>query len=137
MEKKYLILIAIVFALIAAGGGLYLLTSGNSSLREKSQENSAVPKTAKNVKVVNADQIVSNPEKFADESSLVRVEGAVTNVDKPNSLFTLGCEDACIGIPVKYSGQPPKEWTRVIVYGNVRKNMNGKFFFDAKEIKYK
>ncbi len=115
------------------------MTSGNPSIREKSQVDFTAPKTAKNVQVVNADNIVNNPEKFMNESGsgngLIQVEGTITNVDKPNSVFTLGCEDACTGMPVKFSGQPPKEGTNVIVYGNVRKNTDGKFFFDAKEIK--
>ena len=52
-------------------------------------------------------------------------------------MFTLGCEDACIGLPVAYKGELPKSESNIIALGEVKKDINGKFFFDAKEIKYK
>lgn len=134
MEKKSLGIVAIALVLIAAGWGVHWLTSGNPSLRDKTPENSGTRATASRAKVVNVDDVVNNPEKFA---GLIGVEGTVTKVDETNSAFTLGCEDACIVMPVKFSGRPPKEGANVIAYGEVKKTEQAKYIFVAQEIKAK
>src|SRR3972149_3436038 len=127
MEKKSLGVVAIALVLIGAGWGVHWLTA-------KPGENCGTQATASKAKVVNVDDVVNNPEKFA---GLIGVEGTITNLDETNTAFTLGCEDACIAMPVKFSGRPPKEGTNVIAYGEVKKTEQAKYIFVAQEIKAK
>ena len=77
---------------------------------------------------------MNNPEKFV---GLIGVEGTIAKVDEKNLAFTLGCEDACIAMPVKFSGRLPKEGANVIAYGEVKKTEQAKYIFVAQEIKAK
>ena len=86
------------------------------------------------MKLISVDKLVESPGKFA---GLVSVEGTVKEVIDNKNMFTLGCEDACIGLPVAYKGELPKSESNIIALGEVKKDINGKYFFDAKEIKYK
>ena len=127
MEKKSLGVIAIAVILIGAGWGVHWLSS-------KPSEKSATQPTASKATIVNVDEVVNDPERF---SGFVGVEGTITNVDEKNLAFTLGCEDACIKMPVKFSGRLPKEGTDVIAYGEVKKTEQAKYVFIAQEIKAK
>lgn len=124
MEKKSLGVIAIALVLIGAGWGVHWLTSNRS---EKS-EAAAAPNKAK---VVDVDDVVNNPEKF---EGFIGVKGTIAKVDEKNFSLTLGCEDACIEMPVKFTGQSPKEGTNVIAYGEVKKTEQAKYVFLAQEI---
>src|SRR3989339_1370299 len=123
MEKKSLGVVAIALVLIGTGWGVYGLTS-------KPSEKSYIQTTPSKAKVVNVDDVVNNPEKFA---GLIGVEGTIAKVDEKNLAFTLGCEDACIEMPVKFSGRLPKEGTNVIAYGEVKKTEQAKSVFIAQE----
>ena len=127
MNKKSLAVISIALILIGVGWGVHLLTSNLS-------EKSGTQTTGNKAKVVNVDDVVSNPEKF---DGVIGVEGTVTKVDETNSAFTLGCEDACILMPVKFDGRPPKEGANIIAYGEVKKTEQAKYIFVAQEIKAK
>ncbi|TSA22206.1 hypothetical protein D4R75_05320 [bacterium] len=127
MGKKSLVIVSISLVLLGAGWGVHLLTS-------KSPEKSGTQTTGNKAKIINVDDVVSSPEKFA---GVIGVEGTVTKVDEANSEFTLGCEDACILMPVKFDGRPPKEGANVIAYGEVKKTEQGKYIFVAQEIKAK
>ncbi len=125
-KKKLTIVASIIVLLIAA----ILIYSGNPSPDKSEQafrENS-------NVKLIDVDKIVENPEKY---TGIVNVKGTVKEVVDKKKFFALGCEDACIGLPVAYKGELPKSESNIIALGEVKKDNNGKFFFDAKEIKYK
>jgi hypothetical protein len=127
MENKSLASVLIALVLLGAGWGVHLLTS-------KSSEKSGTQTIGNKAKVVNVDDVVSNPEEFG---GVIGVEGTVTKVDEANSAFSLGCEDACILMPVKFDGRPPKEGTNVIAYGEVKKTGQAKYIFVAQEIKPK
>lgn len=127
MEKRLLVVVSIALVLLGAGWGVHVLTS-------KSSEKSGTQVTSNKVKVVNVDEVVSNPEKFA---GVIGVEGTVMKVDETNSTFTLGCEDACILMPVKFDGRSPKEGANVIAFGEVKKTEQARYIFVAQEIKAK
>ncbi len=125
MDKKSWVIVSIALVLLGAGWGAHLLSS-------KSPGNPGAQTTANKPKVVEVDEVVSSPEKF---DGVIGVEGTVTKVDEPNSAFTLGCEDACIVMPVKFKGQLPKEGTNVIAFGEVKKTEQDKYVFVAQELR--
>lgn len=127
MEKKSLGVVAIALVLIGAGWGVHWLTS-------KPSEKSVTQTTSGKAKVVNVDDVVNNPDKFV---GFIGVEGTIAKVDEKNWAFTLGCEDACIEMPVKFSGRLPKEGANVIAYGEVKKTEQAKYVFVAQEIEAK
>jgi len=86
------------------------------------------------LKVIDVDEVVEKPEKF---SGPISVEGIVKEIADDKKFFTLGCEDACVNLPVSYKGELPKLESNIIALGEVKKDIDGKFFFDAHEIKYK
>lgn len=116
--------------------GFFLtITSGicfGKSLIEKPKHRSE--NNSSSIKIVSVDEVVKAPGEYKD---FLGVEGDVIRIDKSNSVFLLGCEDACIVMPVKYKGKMPKVKSKVIVYGEVKKQENGKYIFQAKEIKIK
>lgn len=65
------------------------------------------------------------------------VEGTVLKIDESNSIFLVGCQDACIFMPVKYSGQMPDLKSEIIVFGEIIKQENGRYIFQGKEVKAK
>lgn len=86
------------------------------------------------MKIVDVDKVVENPEEYV---GLISVEGRVNEIASDNKYFTLGCEDACVNLPVSYKGEFPKLESNIIALGKVKKDDDGKFFFDARKIKYK
>jgi cytochrome c-type biogenesis protein CcmE len=122
-KKKLTIIVSSIVLLIAA----ILVYSNYSKVGTSATKKSEI-------KLVDVDKVVENPEKF---DGLVNVEGTVTEVSNDKKFFTLGCEDECINLPVSYKGDLPKLESNIIALGEVRKDVDGKFFFDAKEIQYK
>lgn len=122
-KKKLTIIVSGILLLIAAIMVYSNYSKVGTSATKKSE-----------IKLVDVDKVVENPEKFA---GLVNVEGTVTEVLIDKKLFTLGCEDECINLPVSYKGELPKLESNIIALGEVKKDADGKFFFDAKEVKYK
>lgn len=90
--------------------------------------------TSLSVKVINVDEIVSNPGRY---KGFLGIEGIVTKINKSKKIFLLGCEDVCIIMPVRYKGKLPKLKSKIIVYGEIKKQKDGKYFFDGKEVKIK
>ncbi len=127
MEKKSLGIIAIALILIGGGWGVHWLTS-------RSSEKSETEAKASKARIIDVDEVMNSPEKF---EGFIGVKGTIAKIDEKNLAFTLGCEDACIEMPVKFSGQPPKEGTNVIAYGEVKKTEQEKYVFIAQEIKAK
>ncbi len=123
MNKKSLAIIFIAVVLIGAGWGVHFLTS-------KSSEDSTTQTPNSKTQIVNVDDVVNDPEKYI---GVIGVEGTIAKVDETNSVFTLGCEDVCILMPVKFNGLVPKEGTNVIAYGEVKK-IEDKYIFVAQEI---
>jgi cytochrome c-type biogenesis protein CcmE len=127
MNKKSIGIISIAVVLVGVGFGLHWLLS-------KESVDKARQATVSKVAVVDVDEIASQPERF---SGTIGVEGPVTDVDEAKSIFALGCEDACIAIPVEYRGRLPKKGTNVIAYGKIKKTPEAKFVFVAHEIEAK
>ena len=90
--------------------------------------------TTPDSKVLDVDRVVAHPENF---KGTINVEGRVAKVDAKKSLFTLGCEDACVVMPVKFSGAPPKQDSAVIVRGQITKDAKGRYLFDAESVTLK
>lgn len=131
MNKKSLGVISIALVLIGAGWGIRVMTSGPS-------ENVAVQTDRVKARVVSVDEVVNDPEKFIlTLVGIIGVEGTVTKIDESHAAFMLGCEDACIVMPVKFNGQPPKEGANVVAYGEVKKTEQDKYIFVAQEIQSK
>ncbi len=86
----------------------------------------------KNIKDVSLDEIVAAPDRFQDP---VRVKGVVVNGRNAKNVFMLGCEDACFVMPVQYKGRLPALKSKVAVYGIVKKQPDGRYIFQAAEIK--
>lgn len=89
--------------------------------------------TTETPKPVPVDLIVQSPASFKGS---VIVSGTVVRVDQPNSCFTLGCSDACVSMPVLYNGQSPKVGENIFVYGRIVNESDGKYIFEAREIKH-
>lgn len=123
-RKKVTILISSIVLVIVAV--LIFLSKGPNNTSTNSQN--------AEMKLISIDKLVESPGKYA---GLVSVEGTVKEVINNKNMFTLGCEDACIGLPVAYKGEMPKSESNIVALGEVKKDINGKYFFDAKEIKYK
>jgi hypothetical protein len=85
------------------------------------------------IKEISADLLASNPEQF---SGYIGLSGTVKSIDISNHLLGVGCQDACIIIPVKYYGTMPQMNSNVVVYG-ILKSENGRYYFDGQEVKYK
>ncbi|KUG25189.1 hypothetical protein ASZ90_004993 [hydrocarbon metagenome] len=124
-KKKSLVIVTISFVVLL----LALLIYSNVSFKTTD----ANPINSQ-VKVIDVDYIVENPEKY---SGVINVEGTVKEVLDSKKFFTLGCEDACVNLPVSYKGELPKLESNIVALGEVKKDVEGKYFFDAMEIKYK
>ncbi len=124
MKRRAFVTAIAAIVLIGVGFGAYLLAS------KSPQHRIAVEGFGKTT-LVAVDQVVNDPEKF---TGLIGVNGSVSSVDESKSMFTLGCEDACVLMPVRFDGQLPKVGTDVTAFGKIQKNEQGKFLFVAKEL---
>lgn len=77
------------------------------------------------------DKVVANPEKF---NGPINVSGRVAKLGGSIGLFALSCEDECFSMPVKFSGTPPKLGSDVIVHGQLMKESNGRYVFNAESV---
>ena len=124
MKRRAFVTVIAAIVVIGVGFGAYLLAS------KSPQHRIAVEGFGKTT-LVAVDQVVNDPEKF---TGLIGVNGSVSSVDESKSMFTLGCEDACVLMPVRFDGQLPKVGTDVTAFGKIQKNEQGKFLFVAKEL---
>jgi hypothetical protein len=85
-----------------------------------------------NTKVVDVDEIVKHPDQF---KGTIEVVGKVIEVDESKTFFALGCEDACVMIPVKYKGQMPELESYIIVSGEIKESEGGRYIFEGQEVK--
>lgn len=124
MKKRAFVTAIAAIVLIGVGFGAYLLAS-------RSAEHRTAMEASGKTTLVAVDQVVRDPEKF---TGFIGVNGSVSSVDESKSMFTLGCEDACVLMPVKFNGQLPEQGTDVVAYGKVVKNEQGKYIFVAQEL---
>ncbi|UCG78500.1 MAG: hypothetical protein JSV21_01300 [Nitrospirota bacterium] len=81
--------------------------------------------------VISVDQVARHPGKYKGD---IWVSGFVVKADPDNGAFLLGCEDACIKLPVKAEGELPKRGKDVKIHGIIKQMDDGKLFLEAKEI---
>lgn len=127
--KKKIIKVTIGIGLLSVViSGTYLVKNHAEKSNLQSENNNP------SIKVIDVEEVVKAPEQYRD---FVEVEGRVMKVDESKSIFLLGCEDACIVMPVKYKGQMPEVKSKIIVYGEIRKREDGKYVFQGKKVKTK
>ena len=98
----------------------------------QAQTNAPDKKTkAPDSKVLDVDKVVAHPDKFKGK---IGVAGRVAKVDADKKLLVLGCEDACVVMPVKFSGTMPKTNSDVVVRGQITKDAEGRYLFDAESV---
>lgn len=124
MNKKSLGVIGIALVLVGTGLTFHLLT-------KKTAENRESHITHDQTNILDVDNVVNDPDKF---TGLIGVEGSITRINEPGLMFTLGCEDACVLMPVKYTGHVPAVGTSIIAYGEIKKTEESKYIFVAQEI---
>jgi len=103
------------------------LIIGCQKKQEEIKSNSNEPAA----KIVNVDELAASPDQYIGS---VGVKGRVIGVNEPENLFMLGCEDACIGIPVKSLDHLPAEDARIVVYGELKQQEDGKYLLFASKI---
>lgn len=131
------IILIIVITIIALG--FYSCSDSQEStdtLQPSPKTYTPGPGIAGVLKVVDVDEIAANPGEFENSRS-VGVTGKVLSVNATSSIFSLGCEDACISIPVKYLEKLPSPGTRITVYGKIRKDKEGRYIFEGDRFEVK
>ena len=127
--KKKIIKVTIGIGLLSAViSGIYFVKNHAEKSNLQSENNSP------SIKVIDVEEVVKAPEQYRD---FVGVAGRVIKVDETKRIFLLGCEDTCIVMPVKYKGQMPEVKSEIIVYGEIRKQEDGRYVFQGKKVKTK
>ena len=87
---------------------------------------------ATNTKIItNVDNVLMNPAQYM---GYITVEGKVAKVDSSKSMFSLGCDDGCLLLPVKCSGDIPQMNSEVTVSGELKKIEGEGYIFESKEV---
>jgi len=89
-------------------------------------------KVSQKRQVVSIDELIMQPNLF---KGVIEISGTVQKSTTPESFFILGCDDACIMIPVEYNKQLPKPDMKITAIGELSKTKEGKYFFKATDIK--
>lgn len=125
MTRKSYVVALVIILIVAVIPGIYLL--------RRSGEGANLPEAnSDKPTVVDVDAIAKRPESFI---GTVGVTGKVIKVDESNTSFTLGCDDACIMMPVTYSGAMPEPGSQIVVYGEVKKAEDGRYVFEGNDVK--
>lgn len=96
------------------------------------QTSASVNKIESDSRPIVVDKVVANPAKF--KNAPINVTGRVTKVGGGIGLFALSCEDECFSMPVKFSGMQPKPGSEVVVRGQLAKESNGRYVFNAESV---
>ena len=126
--KKKIIIGTIGIGILLIIIGIYFAVNLNEKFTPQEENRN------QSIKVVNVEKVISVPDYY---KGFLGIEGVVTKLDEVKNIFLLGCEDACILMPVVYKGPMPKLKSKIIVYGEIKKNKDGKYVFQAKEVKIK
>ncbi len=122
VKKSYGIIAIVVLVIIVAG--VYILKIGESNM----PANATIPK------LIDVDEIAKHPENFKGQ---IGVSGKVIKVDASKKSFALGCDDACVIVPVRYNGQSPDMGSEVVVYGEIKETEQGKYVLDGQRFEVK
>lgn len=106
-------------------------TTASGSAAEKNEKVSSDKTVAAEEEIVsvNIDELLSHPQKYYEKP--IRVEGIVAKVES-KLVFRLGCEDACLSMPVESEVVKPEQ--EVVVEGKITKQKSGKFVFRAQKV---
>ncbi len=129
-RKSFIIVVISIVVILSA---IFIYSVYPSHPKEVASKNRSIVLENGEVKSIDVDKIVDNPEKY---TGVIFIKGSVKEVLNSKKFFTLGCEDACVNLPVYYKGELPKLESNIIAAGEVKKDAEGKFYFDAREIKY-
>lgn len=138
MRAKIIITALLGVFLIAVVYVLYLNKESNNDDTEQKKAGE-IKKTDTDMSIdtnsaIDLDQVAEHPEKYKGPIS---VSGTVVQVDDSKNLFVLGCEDACVLMPVEYKGKMPQIDKEIIARGEIKTAENGKYIFEAGYIKLK
>lgn len=128
MKRKHSIQIFLIIAIIATAGGLVIFKTWHWEKRDAS----AVERPG--YASANIDDVVKHPERY---TSPLRTTGIILSVEKKDGAFIMGCDDACIMLPVIYRGQLPAAGDTVTIFGIIKKNESGRYFFEAERFERK
>ena len=81
--------------------------------------------------IIDVDLVAENPQNFKDNIS---VSGTIKEISDDGSYLMLGCEDACVLMPVRYDGEKPAPGEKVIIQGKIETDENAKYVFVATNI---
>jgi cytochrome c-type biogenesis protein CcmE len=84
--------------------------------------------------IIDVDIVAENPQNFKEKIS---ISGTIKEISDDGSHLMLGCEDACVLMPVRYDGDAPSPGENVIVQGKVQTDENAKYVFVATKIEKK
>jgi len=101
---------------------------------DKRPQSTQIGQSPQAIKTVSLDDLAEYPETF---TGTIAVTGRVAKTDAASKVFTLGCEDACLNIPVKFSGELPTAGSIVIVQGQLERTEQGRFVLNAQDVKPK
>lgn len=80
---------------------------------------------------LTVDDVVARPERF---DGTIVVVGEVAKVNADGEMFALGCEDACVVLPVRSAGALPAAGSTVVVRGHIERATDGRYVFVAQEV---
>lgn len=124
--KKKIIIGTVGISLVLIAIAVYFvknITEKNNPQKENSNQT---------IEVVSVEKVISAVGYY---KGFLGIEGVVIKIDEAKNIFLLGCADACIVMPVAYKGQMPEAGREIIVYGEIKKQENGRYIFQGKEIK--
>lgn len=128
MKKQILTVTIGIGLLLVLISGIYLVKNRAEKTNLQKENNNP------SIKIIAVDEIVKAPDQYR---GFVGVKGRVIKIDESKSIFLLGCEDACIFMPVKHTGQMPELKSEIIIYGEIKKQEDGRYVFQGKEVKTK
>lgn len=76
------------------------------------------------------EKVAFNPAQYP---GYIGLRGTVNKI-VDNQTFVLGCQDACVAVPIKYDGQSPDLGQEIIIYGQLSEQ-NGQYTFVAETLK--
>lgn len=127
MRERAWVIVAVLAVGIAVVAGLSL---GSRSQPRRAAVLAVGRQTTGSVSV---DALATSPEHYLGRQV---VSGNVTSVDAAKDMLVLGCADACVVLPVQFSGSLPKVGAEVVVTGTVDKK-GGRYAFVASKVEEK
>ena len=125
MKKNFIIgTIGIGLLLVVVFGIYFMRQSGDKNVPQETNVSLS--------EVLSIDEIARHPDRFKGPAEVV---GIVTKVDESETFFFLGCEDACVAVPVRYEGQMPDLGSEVIVSGEIKETEGGRYIIEGQKIK--